>query len=368
MNPSQTPFQTPLQKNSKKLLENPDPLVVGATGAGALLVGLVAALGGWIGYSALKVNHSTTLPVAIDAERRTFVSPSAGMLSYYQNVADMAQNPAQVTRPLLLIHSINAAGSAYEMRPLFEQYRAIRPVYALDLPGFGFSDRSRRAYSPALYTQAIIDLISTQLSAGEPVDAVALSLGSEFLARAALLRPDLFRSLTLISPSGLYSRRTANGSQRASQGKASDRLYKTFTFPLWSQALYDLIATRASIRYFLKGSFEGTIDPGLLKYAYLTAHQPGARHAPLYFISGKLFSADIFETVYSKLTLPVQVIYDKDPFVKFDRLAELTTVEHPNWRATRIAATRGLPQFDRLPETVAALDAFWADDSSHGDR
>ena len=353
-------MNNPSQKNLKKLLENPDPLVVGATGAGALIVAMVAAVGGWIGYSALKVNHAHTLPFALDTDRRTFISPIAGALSYYQNRAtDLASGSG--SRPLVLIHSINAAGSSYEMRPLFEQYRALRPVYSLDLPGFGFSDRGRRVYSPMLYTEAIIDFISTQVVPVEPVDAIALSLGSEFLARAAFMRPDLFRSITLISPSGLYSRKTANGSQRASQGGSRDRLYKTFAFSLWAQAFYDLIATRASIRFFLKRSFQGKIDPGLLRYAYLTAHQPGAKNAPLYFISGKLFSADIFETVYSKLTIPVQIIYDRDAFVKFDRLPELTTADHPNWHATRVAPTRGLPQFEQLADTVAAIDGFWSE-------
>ena len=58
-------------------------------------------------------------------------------------------------RPLLLLHSINAAASAYEMKPLFEHYSRERPVYALDFPGYGLSDRSARDYTPRLMTDAI---------------------------------------------------------------------------------------------------------------------------------------------------------------------------------------------------------------------
>ncbi|GAC1631487.1 MAG: hypothetical protein NVS9B10_24950 [Nevskia sp.] len=58
--------------------------------------------------------------------------------------------------PLLLIHSINASGSAYEIKPLYAHYRGERPVLALDLPGFGCSGRSDRACTPRLMTDAVL--------------------------------------------------------------------------------------------------------------------------------------------------------------------------------------------------------------------
>ncbi|HVO42906.1 MAG TPA: alpha/beta hydrolase [Aggregatilineales bacterium] len=326
-----------------------DPLVLGAVAAGALIGSALAAIGSWIGYSRLLVNHRKPLPAAIEAERRTFISTIGGALSYY-----VSSKPG--TRPLVLIHSINAAGSAYEMGPIFEQYRGTRTVYALDLPGFGFSDRSSRAYSPDLYARAILDFVEHQVRSTEPVDVVALSLGSEFAALAALQDPERFRSLALISPTGFGS---ARGSQRAARQETSRLFYALVSFPLWGQAFYDLIATPASIRFFLQQSFQGTIDAGLLSYANLTTHQPGAKNAPLYFVSGLLFTPDIRTKVYEKLTLPVLVIHDVDNFVTFDSLPELTQ-KCSNWHAVRIAPTRGLPQFEKMPETASALDNFWS--------
>jgi pimeloyl-ACP methyl ester carboxylesterase len=335
---------------NKKLQELNDPLVIGAMGTGALLAALAAAIGGWIGYSALRINHRAPLPPATNAERRTFISPAAGMVSYYVD-----RKPAG--RPLVLIHSINAAASAYEMMPIFEHYRGKRPVYALDLPGFGFSDRSDRAYSPWLYADAIVDFLRTQVREGS-ADVVALSLGSEFAARAAKGHPELFNSLTLISPSGFTDRTAKKASQRASQQGKSDSLYRLFSFPLWSQAFYDLLVTPPSINYFLKQSFEGTVDPGLKHYAYATSHQPGARFAPLYFVSGKLFSPDIRQSVYEQLVLPVLVLFDKDSFVRFDTLPQMAQ-EHPNWHTVRIAPTKGLPHFEKMADVAQALDSFW---------
>lgn len=334
-------------------------LARGARGFAGLTGLLATTVGGWIAYSALFIRHRAPLPDAIDAERRRFASPAAGGVSYY---ADRRGGG----RPLALIHSINAAASAYEMRPLFEHFRGRRPVFALDLPGFGHSDRADRVYSPALYTAAVIDFLRV-LAPGGAADVVALSLGSEFAARAALEGPDLVHSLTLISPSGFSARGEEGRSQRTSREGTGDRLLRAFSFPLWSQAFYDLLASPSSIRYFLRQSFAGPPDPGLVAYADATSHQPGARHAPLYFISGKLFSPDIRETVYERLRLPVLVLHDEDGFVRFDELPGVAR-RRANWRIVRIAPTRGLPHFERPVETARALVHFWqkVDDEAVG--
>ncbi len=87
--------------------------------------------------------------MARDARSR---AATVGRLSWYQSApATTSGSP----RPLLLVHSVNAVASAYEVKPLYEHYAGQRPVYAVDLPGFGFSERSDRAYGPRLMTDAI---------------------------------------------------------------------------------------------------------------------------------------------------------------------------------------------------------------------
>lgn len=323
-------------------------------GSGSKFFGALAAAGmvagaGWIAYSQTMIDHNLPLPLAIRSERHLFTSRLAGLLNYYVDESGEG-------RPLVLIHSINAGSSAYEMRPLFEHYREKRPVYALDLPGFGFSERSNRHYSPELYAAAIRDFLAEIVE--EPADVIALSLGSEFAARAALDHPELFHSLILISPSGLSGEGPKKSSQKASDGGSSEGLYKFLSFPIWNQALYDLLATKPSINYFLEKSFHGPVDEGLAAYGYLTTHQPGARYAPLYFVSGRLFTPNVREEIYEKLELPALIIYDQDPYVSFSALPDLL-LAHPNWNAVRITPTRGLPHFEQLDTTTQVLDNFW---------
>jgi pimeloyl-ACP methyl ester carboxylesterase len=336
---------------AKRTLPAPARAAIGGIGGvGATVAGLAGA---WIAYSALAIDHEVRLPKAIDAERRHFGSPVAGGLSYY-----VAREAAG--RPLVLIHSVNAAASAYEMGPLFAYYRRHRPVYALDLPGFGFSERSDRAYSPALYAAAIGDLLAGEVTEGGPADLVALSLGGEFAAFAARAMPESVRSLALISPTGIgYRGGPLTETERDEEERAIDRRLRAFAFPLWAQAFYDLLVTPPSLRYFLKQSFAGRPDEGLVAYAYRTSHQPGARHAPLHFVGGALFTRDVRATTYEAIEQPTLVLYDEDSFVSFDTLPDLLG-RRPNWEAIRITPTRGLPHFEQPARTFAALDRFWS--------
>lgn len=304
---------------------------------------LLLAIGGGLVYSWAGLGRPVPLADAVDARRMVFQSQQAGEVSYYVDSAGSG-------RPLVLIHSVNAAPSAYEMKPLFDYYQGQRPVYALELPGFGFSERSERAYSPQFFADVINEFLQSQV--GEAADVVALSLSSEFGARAAMDDPSLFRSLTVITPTGM-------GPPNSIERETSERILNVVSFPLLGRPLFDLLTSRLSIRYFVAQSFAGEPDQGVIDYAYATSHQEGASIVPFNFLSGKLFSWDAFEAIYEKVTVPTLVIYDQDPNVSFERLPALVE-QYDNWQAARVAPTMGLPHWEKLEETVAELDAFWA--------
>ena len=289
------------------------------------------------------------LPPAIDAEVKTFYGENSTFMTYYQDTSGEG-------RPLVLFHSINAGASSYEVRPIFEYYRGKRPVFALDLPGFGHSERSDRPYSAELYQNAMLDFI--RLVVGQSADVIALSLSSEFLAAATLQSADCFNSITLISPSGFSQDESKVGSQRAADNQNSQQVYRLLSNPLWAQGFFDLLATRPSIRYFLKQSFYGEPPQGLVDYGYKTTNQPGARYAPLYFVSGQLFTPDIRQCGFAKVEVPALVLYDQDNFTTFDTLPTLVA-DKTNWHAVRIPNTMGLPHFERMPEVAEALENFW---------
>ncbi|MFI5935826.1 alpha/beta fold hydrolase [Actinoplanes sp. NPDC051494] len=81
---------------------------------------------------------------------------------------------------------------------------------AVDLPGFGYSDPSRR-YSITAFADRLIGYL--EYAGRGPVHLIGNSLGGSISVRVAALRPDLVRTLTLISPAMpfLDPRRTAQG-------------------------------------------------------------------------------------------------------------------------------------------------------------
>ncbi|MGF1668411.1 MAG: alpha/beta fold hydrolase [Acidimicrobiia bacterium] len=248
--------------------------------------------------------------------------------------------------PIVLVHSVNAAASAAEMRPLFDRLPADRRVVALDLLGYGRSSRPAERHTPESMSGGIEAVLE---DLGEPCDIVALSLGCEFAARVAIDRPDLVRSLTLISPTGMRS-----DQDRSFQVPALGALIRS---PIAGELLYAALASKPSIGYFLGKSFRGPVDPGMKADAHQTSRHRNARFAPASFLEGVLFTPHAVEALYERVSQPVLVIADEDPYTDFGAL-DCLLARHHSWQWYRLSPHRGLPQFEQPDATAAVIETF----------
>ena len=291
------------------------------------------------------------MPPALAAER-VEIDTAAGRISYYR--AEPA-GTAGLT-PLLLIHSVNAAGSAAEVAPLFEHYRATRPVYALDLPGFGFSSRAERAYTPRLMTDAVLAMVAViqQAHGGGTVDVLGVSLAAEYAARVQRERPHSIRRIALISPTGFSRAKRRYGPAGSNLGLPW--LYKVFTLPFWSDGIYRNLTRPSVIRYFLQRTWGAKkIDEALWRYSVVTTRQPGAQHAPFYFVSAYLFSNDI-NTLYEAIDCPVVVtMATRGDFTDYQ--GRTTVSGKPNWQFHAVEGG-ALPYFEDLAAFTKVLSPF----------
>lgn len=199
---------------------------------------------------------------------------------------------------LLLVHGVNAAGSSHEFRYVVDALAEEFHVLAPDLPGFGHSDRPPLMYSGSLYT-AFVEDFARDLT--EEAVCVASSLSGAYAAVAA--QSVDFRVLVLVCPTA-----TTMPWRRV-------WLRSLLRVPLVGEGLFNLIASKASIRHFLQD--HGFHDPAKISdewvdYDWRTAHLPGARFAPASFVAGFLdLDIDLGETL-AGLDEPVTLVWGRE--------------------------------------------------------
>lgn len=289
---------------------------------------------------------TTNLPAALDGAVHELPRTQSKVVVY----------TAGEGAPLLLIHSVNAVASAAEVRPLFDHYRGSRCVYALDLPGYGLSAREDRAYTVRVMTDALVKAAQwiQARHGGASVDAIAVSLSCEFLARVAVENPTLFKSLTLVSPTGFRGGQTLR--EAPGETRYMSVMDKVLRGPGWGGFLFKQLTRPAVIRYFLERTWGGKeIDEKLWAYNLISARQPNAEFAPLAFLSGILFSADI-HTIYEQITLPTLVIHGtKGDFTNYKMLNIVSG--KPNWQV-QVLETGAMPYFEVPKAYFAVQDRF----------
>lgn len=212
---------------------------------------------------------------------------------------------------LLLLHGINAAGSSAEFEACFDDLAEDYHVIAPDLPGFGLSDRPPLLYSPSLYVTFVADLLRDLTD--EPT-VVASSLVGAYTAMAVEDGAEV-RELVLVCP--------------AAETMPGKRVWlrSLLRTPLVGEAMFNLIASEPSLRYFQTDhGFYDTrlIDEEWTDYRWQLTHQPGARYAPASFVSGFLDpEIDLGETL-AGLDCPVTLVWGRDAdIVPLERGREL---------------------------------------------
>ena len=233
--------------------------------------------------------------------------------------------------PLIFIHGIGAGTSSFMWRKNFDALARDFRVYALDLLGFGSSDKPINApYSADLYVELIADFIREV--AGPPAHLVAISLGAAYAIRAADEHPALIDSLVLIAPTGADN-------LRARPGMTGAAFYGLLQSPVLGTSFYNVMASERSIRDYAHKQLyfdKRRATDRMVAHYYSTSHQPGAQHAIAAFLSGYL-NTDT-RAAFARLQQPLTLVWGKqDHTTPIEYAAELL---HLNPRAE-------LKSFDR---------------------
>jgi pimeloyl-ACP methyl ester carboxylesterase len=313
-----------------------------------------AALGTTIGLTSLAIANRL---IAMSAgELYPVLSGEEGRYAWEQG--DIFYTVRGRGAPLLLVHGVYAGASSFEFRRVFESLARDFRVYAMDLLGFGLSDRPNITYTPQLYIRLIEDFTRQVMGgADNPVQVIATSLSAAFAIHAIADRPSLFERAVFIEPTGLE---TLNAPRPTPDRQVARAILRA---PLIGESLYNLVASRASIRSFLTRrtySPRMPVSHDLVDYYYVAAHQRGARYPLASFISRTL---DIpVNGVYQELRQPLLLVWGKD--ARTTPLEQARAFRQSNPRAEiRVFDSGALPQ-DEMPDEFVSEVSAWLRASS----
>ena len=119
-----------------------------------------------------------------------------GDLEIHSKVALHEENA--ILPPIILVHGLGV--SSRYMIPLAQMLAAERTVYAIDLPGFGRSEKPRRALNIAEQASALIGWMGA-IKIPRAV-LLANSIGCQIVIDVAFIRPDIVERIILVSPMG----------------------------------------------------------------------------------------------------------------------------------------------------------------------
>jgi pimeloyl-ACP methyl ester carboxylesterase len=262
-----------------------------------------------IGSAALGLGAAAVATRALESAAGTLEPPLSGERSTYRwrgidvSVVE-AGDPADPT--LVCLHGINAAGSAGEFRAVFDALAEEYHVVAPDLPGFGCSDRPPLRYSAALYEDFVADFLAEY----DAPAVLASSLTAAYVA-AAVRGPTAAHAdgtpvsaLALVCPTA-----------RAGPEPPKTAVRELLRTPVVGEALFALLASKPSIRYFLTD--HGFADPRKITdewvaYDHAITHLPGARFAPASFVSGFLDLDVDLGAVLADLDVPITVAWGRE--------------------------------------------------------
>lgn len=258
------------------------------------------AIGGTLGVLALinrlTISQAGDLNALLTGEERRYPWKYGDV--FYQ------VKGAREARPLVLIHSFAPGASSYEWRKnvdsLAEQFR----VYALDLLGFGLSDRPAISYTAETYIDLIGDFLKEVV--GQPALVVAHGLSGAYATMCAYRRPQLFEKLILVSP-------PAELLQEHLPDLIQTVLRTLLRLPIVGEFACNVLTSRRAIQlYYDRQGYHnpGLITDQLVEHVFSSAHQENS-HYPVVSLLSKDLSADIHEPL-ARLRIPVVAIWGRE--------------------------------------------------------
>lgn len=281
---------------------------------------------------------------------QNLVDTSLGAMVYYTAVAPPWQVDTpeeEKLPPLIFLHNFGGGASAYEWSKVYPAFATTYRVIAPDLIGWGQSAHPIRDYQVSDYLTTLAEFLS-QVS-NSPVTVVASSLTAALVIRLAIERPELFKALFLVCPSGF-----------ADFGQDAGRRLplNVIRIPLLNNLIYTLGATNeAAVSNFLVQFLFAKperVSQEMVEAYLASAQQPNAEYAALAFLRGDLyFDLSLY---IPQLTVPTVIFWGKEAqFTRQDLGQRLAALNPKMMRGFEVIPETGVLPHLEQPEVMIGL-------------
>lgn len=238
--------------------------------------------------------------IPIGFEQHSVVT-SLGTMVYYSGAEELWLRSPNLPS-LVFLHGFGGGSSAYEWSKVYPAFAADYRILAPDLIGWGRSDHPERNYQVDDYIQTTIEFL--EKTGDRPTTVIASSLTAAITIRAAIARPELFKSLILTTPAGLSD---------FGEDYRNNFFVQIVKTPILDRFFYNVGITNPSgIRRFLEiRQFANTsrIYEEIVEAYLESAKQPNGEYAALSFVRGDLcFDLSLY---MPDLTIPTAIIWGR---------------------------------------------------------
>lgn len=176
-------------------------------------------------------------------------------------------------RPLVLIHDSTIGSSSEIWGKNIEELSKSYKVYALDLLGYGTSERVNTAYSAYTFGKLINDFITDVVQ--KPAAVCAVGEGAMYTSIAHKINPKNFKRFIFVCPKGIYDNIASND---------DNRKRKLYELPVIGESIYLFKTTRKAIRKICRNKLK-TSEKGISYLSdrfYSSAHIGGGNNRFVY--------------------------------------------------------------------------------------
>jgi pimeloyl-ACP methyl ester carboxylesterase len=225
-------------------------------------------------FGAAAVGLPALANALVSRRRRPLEAPGWGRTRRYAwRLGDLSYQALGDGAPVVLLHSFGPGHDSEQWRTVAEIMAHDHRVHALDLLGWGLSERPAITYDGEIYIEMVRDFLADVV--GDRALIVAAGLPAAYAVQVAVDHPDRVTALALVTPLGI----DRNGDEPDLRDALA---YGLLRLPILGTSALNVYTSRAAIQHHLRREIFAAperVDAALVDHHHRSSHQPGSHSA-----------------------------------------------------------------------------------------